>query len=97
MLDPRVGRGFYHTFHAGIPLLRFPLDHIFHSNHFRLFDFRRPNYFGSDHFPVFTKLSLEPTAVHTQEELEPTLEEIDEAEEKMAFAEEPAHIRNVES
>ncbi len=95
LLDPRVGRGFYHTFHAGIALLRFPLDHIFHSNHFRLVEFRRLDHYGSDHFPVFTKLSLEPSAVHTQEELEPTAEEIIEAEEKMAFADEPAHIRNV--
>ncbi|MBA2379397.1 MAG: endonuclease/exonuclease/phosphatase family protein, partial [Blastocatellia bacterium] len=59
LLDPRVGRGFYHTFHAKIPLLRFPLDHLFHSNHFRLVDFQRLGYFGSDHFPVFIKLSLE--------------------------------------
>lgn len=97
LLDPRVGRGFYHTFHAGIPFMRFPLDHIFHSHHFRLVDFRRLGYYGSDHFPVFTKLSLEPSAVHTQEELEATAEEINEAEEKTAFAEEPAHIRNAES
>lgn len=97
LLDPRVGRGFYHTFHAGIPLMRFPLDHIFHSNHFRLAEFRRLDYYGSDHFPVFTKLSLEPSAPHTQEELEATAEEIIEAEEKMAFAEEPAPIRNARS
>ncbi len=97
LLDPRVGRGFYHTFHAKIPLMRFPLDHIFHSNHFRLVDFRRLEYYGSDHFPVFTKLSLEATAEYTQEELEPTADEVVEAEEKIAFAEEPAEVRNSES
>ena len=83
--DPRVGRGFYHTFHAGIPFLRFPLDHLFHSNHFRLVEFRRLGYFGSDHFPVFGKLSLEPDAGNVQDELEPDADELAEAEEKTAY------------
>jgi endonuclease/exonuclease/phosphatase (EEP) superfamily protein YafD len=89
LLDPRVGRGFYHTFHAKIPFLRFPLDHLFHSNHFRLVDFRRLGYFGSDHFPVFGKLSLEHGAELEQEELEPEEDEIMEASEKVATAGSP--------
>ena len=87
LLDPRVGRGFYHTFHAKIPFLRFPLDHLFHSNHFRLVDFRRLGYFGSDHFPVFGKLSLEPGAELEQEELMPEKDEIMDAKEKVSTAE----------
>src|SRR5688500_1885186 len=86
LLDPRVGRGFYHTFHAKIPLLRFPLDHLFHSNHFRLVDFRRLGYFGSDHFPVFGKLSLEQGAELAQQELVPEKDEIMDAREKVATA-----------
>ncbi len=86
LLDPRVGRGFFHTFHAGIPLIRFPLDHFFHSNHFRLAEFRRLGYFGSDHFPVFIKLSLEIDAEFVQDELTPDTEEIEEAEEKIDLA-----------
>ncbi|CAN5736503.1 endonuclease/exonuclease/phosphatase family protein [soil metagenome] len=62
LLEPRVGRSFFHTFPAGIPLIRFPLDHFFHSNHFRLADFKRLAYYGSDHFPVYIKLSLESDA-----------------------------------
>lgn len=94
LLDPRIGRGFYHTFHAVIPLLKFPLDHLFHSNHFRLVDFRCLERFGSDHLPVYIKLSLEHDAKHVQEEPEPTNGDITEAEEAIAFAEEPANVRN---
>lgn len=84
LLDPRVGRGFYHTFHAKLPFLRLPLDHLFHSNHFRLVEFRRLGYFGSDHFPVFVKLCWESDAEFIQEELTPTPEEVAEAKEKVA-------------
>ena len=68
LLDPRIGRGFYHTFHARYPFLRYPLDHCFHTRHFRLVSFRRLPAFGSDHFPVGIKLSYEPDAAATQEE-----------------------------
>ncbi|HJT61272.1 MAG TPA: endonuclease/exonuclease/phosphatase family protein [Burkholderiales bacterium] len=68
LLDPRIGRGFYHTFHARYPFLRYPLDHCFHSKHFRLVSFKRLRKFGSDHFPVGIKLSFEPDAAATQEE-----------------------------
>ena len=94
LLDPRIGRGFFHTFHATIPLLKFPLDHLFHSNHFRLVDFRCLERFGSDHLPVYIKLSLEHDAKHAQEEPEPAEGDITEAEEAIAFAEEPAELRN---
>src|SRR5688572_18830344 len=68
LLDPRVGRGFYHTFHARYPVLRYPLDHCFHTKHFRLLSFKRLRKFGSDHFPVGIKLSFEPDAAATQHE-----------------------------
>lgn len=86
LLDPRIGRGFYHTFHAKYPFIRFPLDHFFHSNHFRLVDFRRLAYFGSDHFPVYIKLSYEPSAESQQEELQADESERREAEEKIEKA-----------
>ena len=86
LLDPRIGRGFYHTFHTGHPLIRFPLDHCFHSNHFRLVDFQRLGKFGSDHFPVYIKLSYEPDALLTQEVLTADAEERREAAGKIAAA-----------
>lgn len=87
LLDPRVGRGFYSTFHAKIPFLRMPLDHLFHSNHFRLVEFRTLGYFGSDHFPVFVKLCLEADAKYVQDEPTPTNGEIAEANEKLKYLE----------
>lgn len=83
LLDPRIGRGFYNTFHAKYPFIRFPLDHFYHSNHFRLIDFRRLAYFGSDHFPVYIALSHEPDAEHRQQELHADASEQAEAEEKI--------------
>lgn len=59
LLDPRIGRGFFNTFHAGIPLLRWPLDHVFHSHHFTLNAIRRLPYVGSDHFPILVDVQLE--------------------------------------
>ena len=84
LLDPRVGRGFFNTFHAGWPFLRWPLDHVFHSAHFRLVDLRRLPRFGSDHFPIFISLRLEPDAALRQEVPRADPEEQEEAEEKIA-------------
>ncbi len=86
LLDPRIGRGFFNTFHAQIPLLRFPLDHFFHSNHFRLVTLKRLPYFGSDHFPVLISLSYEPDAPLQQPELEYDTEQYKEAEERIEKA-----------
>jgi len=86
LLDPRIGRGFFHTFHAKYPFLRYPLDHCFHSKHFRLVSFRRLGRFGSDHFPVCIALSYEPDAARTQEEPQADAAERREADEKIAQA-----------
>jgi endonuclease/exonuclease/phosphatase (EEP) superfamily protein YafD len=79
LLDPRIGRGLYSSFHAQYPFIRFPLDHVFHSNHFRLHELRRLPRIGSDHFPIFVRLSCEPTARFTQEAPEATTKEKREA------------------
>lgn len=68
--DPRVGRGLFNTFHAKWPLLRWPLDHLFHSEHFALVEMRRLPPFGSDHFAILTRLALEPSAPARGEDLD---------------------------
>lgn len=60
LLDPRVGRGMFNTFHAGHWFLRWPLDHIFHSSHFTLRTIQRLPNVGSDHFPVLVELHYHP-------------------------------------
>lgn len=86
LLDPRIGRGLYNSFHAKYPFLRFPLDHVFHSNHFRLVKLKRMPHIGSDHFPIYVALSLESTAEFTQEEPEVNQEDHQEAAETIQEA-----------
>ncbi len=52
-LDPRVGRGLYASFHADHALLRWPLDHLFHTDDFLVSHLEILPHVGSDHFPVF--------------------------------------------
>lgn len=56
LLDPRIGRGFYNTFHVRYPFLRWPLDHLFISGDFQLVALSRLDDVGSDHFPVSATL-----------------------------------------
>jgi Uncharacterized protein conserved in bacteria len=64
LLDSRIGRGRYNTYHAQFPFIRWPLDHFFHSAHFTCVQIKRLPFFGSDHFPVLLELALsnEPQA-----------------------------------
>ena len=67
LLDPRIGRGFFSTYNAFVPLFRYPLDHIFYDPAFRLVSMRRLGFFGSDHFPIYIRLNYEPKHADEQE------------------------------
>jgi endonuclease/exonuclease/phosphatase (EEP) superfamily protein YafD len=86
LLDPRIGRGFFNSFNAKNPLFRFPLDHFFHSNDFRLIDLRRLDYVGSDHFPMYIALSYEPAREQEQPEPEEDPDDREQADEMVARA-----------
>lgn len=60
MVDPRIGRGFFNTYHAKYPIFRFPVDHIFHTQSFRLGEIKRLSPIGADHFPILGVLAYEP-------------------------------------
>src|SRR5690606_33497918 len=75
LLDPRVGRRYINTFHADYPLLRWSLDHVFHSRDFALVHMERLAHIGSDHFPIYLVLQTGRIFEHLQEELEQTDED----------------------
>ena len=90
MLDPRRGRGMFNTFHAKYPMLRWPLDHIFHDKAFTLVRLQRLRDIGSDHFPVCVELEYEPTAEARQEAPEFDAEDLKEARERISEGRETA-------
>ena len=81
LLDPRIGRGFYNSYNAKNPLFRYPLDHFFHSDDFRLVELRRLDAVGSDHFPMYLALSYEPEREAEQPEPQEDASDRKEAQE----------------
>ncbi len=82
LLDPRIGRGMYNTFHAKHPYLRWPLDHLFHSHHFALSQIQRMDEIGSDHFPLLSELTYIGQEGQQQSSIEPDQEDRKLAQEK---------------
>ncbi|MFN3597051.1 MAG: endonuclease/exonuclease/phosphatase family protein [Rubricoccaceae bacterium] len=66
LLDPRIGRGLYATFHADHAWLRYPLDHVFHSDELALGHLERLGHVGSDHFPILIELALDDVRARGQ-------------------------------
>ncbi len=63
LVDPRIGRGFYNTYNAEIPLFRYPIDHLFVSDCFKLIKLDRMGYVGSDHFPMYVEVNYDANQI----------------------------------
>jgi endonuclease/exonuclease/phosphatase (EEP) superfamily protein YafD len=83
LLDPRIGRGTFNTFHAKYWFARWPLDHLFHSKHFTLVNMQRLESIGSDHFPLLTTLAHEPDAIKKQHGIKADKEDKEWSKEKV--------------
>ena len=76
LTDPRVGRGFFSTYHAKYKLLRFPIDLLFHSNSIHIEEFKTLQNIGSDHLPLYCRFYINSEI--TKEEMDE--ENLDAAE-----------------
>lgn len=88
LVDPREGRGLYSTFHADHIVLRWPLDHLFHSRHFRIARITRLASIGSDHFPIVFELAVDPAKRKGQPSADPDSGDIEEAKKTIRAGEE---------
>ncbi|WP_373492745.1 endonuclease/exonuclease/phosphatase family protein [Aquiflexum sp.] len=66
LVDPREGRGLFNTYSVFVPLLRYPLDHIFYSKEFGLLTLEKLEDIGSDHYPIYIGLNYEPDEDNTE-------------------------------
>ena len=86
LLDPRIGRGLFSTFHAEHWYLRYPLDHVFHSADLTLVELRRLDAIGGDHFPMLIELALEEGREPEQDTPTAEAEDREEADEMVEDA-----------
>lgn len=84
LLDPRIGRGLFNSFHADHWFLRWPLDHVFHSHEFGLVKMYRLRNIGSDHFSIFCQLRYMPTFEPDENLAQADDQELRMANEKLA-------------
>ncbi len=86
LLDPRIGRGFYNTFHTSYPFLRFPLDHIFHNQFLKTKSLSVLSDIGSDHYPIQGVFSLENSKENQNKPETPSEDDNEEIRETKADA-----------
>ena len=87
LIDPRKGRGFNATFDARNPLMRWPLDHVFHTDDFGVLRFEAGRDVGSDHFPLEVELCLRSSEFAPQQEApDLTQEAIEDARDELEEA-----------
>lgn len=81
LLDLRKGRGMFNTYHAKSSILRWPLDHLFVSEHFELDSVFRGEEINSDHFPVVANLVFNPNKADEQRMPPPSDNDLKQAKE----------------
>ncbi len=86
LLDPRIGRGLFSTFHADHWWLRYPLDHVFHSDDLALVEIARLGKVGSDHFPMLIELAVDPSKRPLQEGPDKDRDDMEDANEAVEDA-----------
>ncbi|MGE0608846.1 MAG: endonuclease/exonuclease/phosphatase family protein [Pirellulales bacterium] len=96
LLDPRKGRGLYATFNAKSWIWRYPLDHLFHSDDFRVVSLGTSPSIGSDHLPLSVVLSHEPDAKAKQEAPHLDAEDRQDAEDAVKALQEPGALEQPE-
>ncbi|GAB4379120.1 MAG: endonuclease/exonuclease/phosphatase family protein [Salibacteraceae bacterium] len=83
--DGRINRGFHSTFPACCPIVRFPIDLIFHSESVFINQLKISSPIGSDHLPLFFTFGLTASSERekkTDREVKVKMKEmIDEGEE----------------
>lgn len=83
LLDVRKGRGVYNTYSASNFITRWPLDHIFVSEEFRLKQVKVKEDIGSDHFPYYASFTFEPNKAHEQKPEKPSKQDLEEANDQI--------------
>lgn len=83
LVDPREGRGLFNTYSVFIPLMRYPLDHIFYSKEFGLISLQKLGKIGSDHYPIMISINYEPDEDNTDGLEKANSKEKQEVEEKI--------------
>jgi len=95
LLDPRIGRGMRNSFHAHYWFMRWPLDHLFHSDVFSVLRFDRLPAYGSDHFPMLAEIVYDPKTSTDNPPDDPKQHDIAEAENLIDAAGAPKGYKTV--
>ncbi|WBL24064.1 endonuclease/exonuclease/phosphatase family protein [Zunongwangia sp. HGR-M22] len=83
LLDLRIGRGFYNTFNAKNIIMRWPLDHVFTTEEFRVKRLEVGKDISSDHFPAFAEITFEPERANAQAPEPPTEDQLKNAQKQI--------------
>lgn len=93
LLDIRIGRGFFNSFNTGSFIMKWPLDHFFVSEEFRLVSVETGEEIDSDHYPFYISISLEPEKAAEQKIEGPTKKQLESANSQIKDALEEQKIK----